>query len=225
VRHARLCEPTVLGDAIRIAVVPTGSELWVIDVVAHDGVGLLASEAMAMADTGLDVRAATLAVWGDGVALASFQVRGGAQPSAAELEERIIRARRARRGTTPLDARVEFDHEGSPWHTLCRVRAADRTGLLFEIASAFSVAGVSVHAARISAEGATALDEFELTDRRGEKLGAADEHSVVEALTRGVVPVRRLRRWRAHRARAVNGVAAEFILTKHTSDNHEIAGP
>jgi Kef-type K+ transport system membrane component KefB/predicted amino acid-binding ACT domain protein len=206
-RHAALCEPPILDGGVRVAVTAgqaPGS--WTVDVVARDRVGLLATETLVLAEAGLDVRQASVAVWGDGLALGSFRVEGTQEPAPDEFERRMAEARRARAApAATADIKVTFDHEGSPWHTLCRVEGPDRRGLLYTLAVAFSAAGVNVHAARITGQGETAVDEFELTDRDGGKVGQTTERAIRAALEKGILPGGRLGRWRRPRRKAANG--------------------
>ena len=88
------------------------------------------------------------------------------------------------------DASVAFDDGVSPWHTVCEVRAPDRPGLLHEIAAAFAAAHVSVHAARLSADGGVVVDRFDVTTANGEKLDAAHQTQFGELLRSGVKPRR-----------------------------------
>ena len=231
-RHAALCEPPPPGADFRVAVTAAvgGPGRWTVDVVARDRVGLLARETQVFADAGLDVRQATLATWGDGVALASFRVDGG-EPDAASLEAGLREAPARSTLTPATGVEVSFDHLGSPWHSLCRVEAPDRPGLLHTLAAAFASAGVNVHAARIAGHDSVVLDEFELTGRDGAKLDRNAEEAIVAALVRR--PRRRARfpfRGKAFSAAQAeagngNGNGAEFMLLKQTGDGQETARP
>lgn len=189
-RHAALCEPAPVGRDIRVEVTPVtpaepGPGSWTVDIVARDRIGLLAHESLVLAEAGLDVRQATLATWGDDVALASFRV-DGPEPHPAVLRTSLMASPNRSTPVPAVDVKVTFDHQGSPWHSLCRLEASDQPGLLHTLAAAFVSAGVNVHAARITAEGAVALDEFELTGRDGAKVDAGAEAEVIAALARGV---------------------------------------
>jgi UTP:GlnB (protein PII) uridylyltransferase len=185
---------------------------------------------LVLAEAGLDVRQATLATWGDNLALASFRV-DGPEPQAEELRTSLLAAPHRSTPAAATDVKVSFDHQGSPWHSLCRVEASDRPGLLHTLAAAFVSVGVNVHAARITGEGAVALDEFELTGRDGGKLDAGAEAEVVAALAHGA---RRRGRF-ALRGKGfqpqpakLNGSRhddSQFILPKHSSDGRETARP
>ncbi len=108
------------------------------------------------------------------------------------------------------DLEIDFDDDGSPWHTLCEIRGADRHGLLHMITVGFAAAGVTVHAARIETTAGVAIDRFEVTDTDGRKLddaraarGAPDDlvgyHSHVDV--RRPLPVPAARRTLSAQAR------------------------
>ena len=140
--------------------------------MARDRPGLLARQTAALADRGVDVIGAISAVWGDGCSLSSFLVQADREPVAAGLD-RVAdpRPRAARCHRSPTSGvTLAFDDDGSPWHTICTVRARDQRGLLHAVTTAFAAAGVNVHAARIRTAGDTVVDVFELTDGKGQKL-------------------------------------------------------
>jgi Kef-type K+ transport system membrane component KefB/glycine cleavage system regulatory protein len=231
-RHAALCEPPLLGADVRVAVTPAGAEpgTWTVDFVARDRVGLLAQETRVLGEAGLDVRQATLATWGDNVALSSFRVDGD-EPDAGALRAGLMGAPPGRAAAAVTGIKVRFDHRGSPWHSLCRVEGADRPGLLHTVAGAFAAAGVNVHAARIAGNDGVAVDEFELTGRNGAKLDRNAEEAITAALAHG--PRRRGRIARNGKAFQVNppdpaggnGHGGEFMVPKQTSDGHETGRP
>jgi UTP:GlnB (protein PII) uridylyltransferase len=78
-----------------------------------------------------------------------------------------------------------FDDHGSPWRTRCTIEAADEPGLLHTLTLAFASAGISVHAAMVTTEGAEAVDTFELTDRNGAKLDESAKDRLRDAVARG----------------------------------------
>ena len=72
----------------------------------------------------------------------------------ADFEDAVAEALRRPPMTEPAaDLEIEFDDDGSPWHTLCEVRGDDRHGLLEMITVGFATAGVTVHSARIETPG------------------------------------------------------------------------
>ncbi len=84
-----------------------------------------------------------------------------------------------------------FDNASSPWHTRCTATGPDRPGFLHTLTTAFAVAGVSVHSARITTDGSQAVDHFELTDPRGAKLGERAQARILDIALHGAVPRRR----------------------------------
>ena len=188
-RQAMLCEPPVSGHTVRASVLEEGPEQWRIEIVAADRVGLLSCEAAALNELGFDIADAVVCVWPDGCALTSFGVERAEPPLAVEVEERVEAALRHELSSLPIDdAVVTFDDVASPWHTICRVQAPDRQGLLHAITAAFAAAGTSVHSARVSTTGGAVSDSFELTDSTGAKLRDDLKERVVELIQNGVRP-------------------------------------
>ena len=183
VAHASLCEPPPARDELRVQAETLTGETHRIDVVARDRVGLLAAVAHVLASAGLDVRAATVATWGDRCVLASFEVASSRPPRADALEADLREAlRRPPSRLLLADAVIEFDDAGSPWHTICRITAHDRKGALHAIAAAFAGAGASVHSAKVATVGSEVVDLFELTDRSGYKLSPTVKETIVRSL-------------------------------------------
>jgi Kef-type K+ transport system membrane component KefB len=193
-RQVALCDPMPRHDSVRTAVTPRQAEraVWWIDVVARDRPGLLARQTGVLAARGVDVVGAILATWGDGCTLTSFLVHTEREPEAPRL---ALEFEAAIKG--PLEARpmpgvtLDFDDDGSPWHTICTARARDQRGLLHALTTAFAVAGADVHAARIRTADDAVVDVFELTDAKGAKLGRAAQDRVREILAGGVSEGRR----------------------------------
>ena len=202
-RQAALCEPPPDHDDLRVVVdALPDPDLWRVEFVAHDRVGLLARETAVLADAGCDVLDAVVSTWEDGTALASYRVRRAAPPSSEALSD-ALRARLAQPLETPAvdDVTLRLDNEGSPWHTLCFAEAEDRPRLLHALTSAFAVSGASVHAARITTVGHRAVDLFELTDKNGRKLPAGAEHKILDTLRNGTMERRGRRIFRGRAAR------------------------
>lgn len=159
---------------------------WLVDVVARDRPGLLATVTAVLAEADLDVSEARLATWPDGVALESFRVHAAGTPSSECLEAALEDALGRPQEAGPVtDASVTFDDEASPWYTLCEVRATDRPGLLHAVAVALATAGVDVHTARVTTIDGEAVDRFHVTRRAGSKLEARSEATVARALAGG----------------------------------------
>ena len=230
-RHAAMCEPPPNRDEIRVRVDPLDVERWRVDIVARDRVGLLAVETDVIARAGADVAEATIATWGDGCALASFAVMATAtaRPDPDVLGGELRDALRHLPSSPPVPhALVSFDDQASPWHTLCRVEAPDRPGLLHAVTAAFAAAGASVHSARVSTVAGRAVDEFELTDRNGHKLTPETEEDVRRNLAQGVAPApRRLLRWnrKLHRVAPQQNGSKPDIQPKQSGDRPEMTAP
>ncbi|HVV22849.1 MAG TPA: [protein-PII] uridylyltransferase, partial [Pseudonocardiaceae bacterium] len=151
-----------------------------VTIVAVDRAGLLARAAGVLALHSLDVHAATMSSYG-GVAVDEFTVspRFGELPDPALLREQLGRAVD---GSLPLAARLDakerdyatttgeparprvlwFDDEATGAVVL-ELRASDRIGLLYRVASALEASGVDVRWARLATPGATVVGSFCLT--------------------------------------------------------------
>jgi Kef-type K+ transport system membrane component KefB/predicted amino acid-binding ACT domain protein len=185
--QALLCDPVPRGGAVRIGITPRNGG-WMVDVVARDRLGLLARESGVLIEHGFDVISAIAATWGDGCALASFEVRGALEPDRTRLQDALVSALHRPVTSAPVTAvTVEFDDVGSPWHTVATVRGKDQPGLLHALTAAFAAAGADVHAARAHTVNGDVVDVFELTDVRGLKLRPDACEEVERMLAAGVV--------------------------------------
>jgi Kef-type K+ transport system membrane component KefB len=193
-RHAALCEPTPRGDALRVAVLQSG-DTWLIEIAARDRLGLMAHVASVFAERALAVVGALATTYGDDTAFESYRVLAAQQPDSESIATRLRELRRAPVVVEPVpDAVVTFDDAGSPWSTRCTIEVVDRPGLLQAITTAFLRAGATVRAARVTTEGDSVLDTFDLTRRDGRKLDARTKARVVAALQTGAAPARRIGR-------------------------------
>jgi [protein-PII] uridylyltransferase len=168
-----------------------------ITMVAVDRAGLLARAAGVLALNSLDVHAATLGSHG-GVAVDVFRVspRFGELPDPALLREQLGRAVD---GTLPLAARLDakerdyatsageparprvlwFDDEATGAVVL-ELRASDRIGLLYRVASALEACQADVRWARLATPGATVVGSFCLTTIGDEPELSADVRRRIE---------------------------------------------
>jgi len=205
-RHASLLDPVPKKGSVRAVAVPFGNEEARVEVASRDRPGLLAAVSGVLADRGLDVVEATAATWPDGAAVESFRVRSSGPASEAlaamaDLEDACVEALKRRPLTDPApDLEIDFDDEGSPWHTICEVRGEDRHGLLHMITVGFAATGVTVHSARIETRAGVAIDRFEITDTEGRKLDRAREQDARRGIWDGTGPpdarlARFRRRW------------------------------
>jgi len=167
----------------------------VVTVIAPDGPGVLARAAGVLALHSLQVHSASVrAVAGAVVDSFTVSPRFGQPPEVglvrqdlsralrgdAELAKRLA-AKEAAYGDEagePTSARVLwFDGNGGP--VVLELRAADRTGLLYRVASALQHLGVQVVWARVETLGSAVVDSFGLelgdgdTAQRRAELGAA----------------------------------------------------
>jgi Kef-type K+ transport system membrane component KefB len=195
-RHAALCEPTPRGDTLRVAVQQSG-DTWLVEIAARDRLGFMAHVARVFAERSLDVVGAIATTYGDDTAFESYRVLATEQPETEAIAARLRELRREPPVAGPVpEAVVTFDDVGSPWSTRCTIEADDQPGLLQAITTAFLHGGATVRAARITTEGDSALDTFDLTLRDGRKLDARTKTRVVDALHDGAAPARRARRTR-----------------------------
>jgi Kef-type K+ transport system membrane component KefB len=193
-RQAALLEPLPARGGARVAVAPLDGGEWRVEVASRDRPGLLATVSGVLAGFGLSVQEAVVATWDDGAALDAFRVLSisGGLPDEGALTAAIVEAFDRPLEAAPIpDAQIAFDDHGSPWYTLCEVRAPDRPGLLHAITAGFASAGVDVHSARVQTVQGEAVDRFELTDRNGRKLDESTKHTVLDAIAAGVRTGRR----------------------------------
>jgi Kef-type K+ transport system membrane component KefB len=187
-----LCDPLPKPGTVRVRVTAHDPGSWSVDVTSRDTRGLLARQAGVLADHRLDVMNAVAATWGDGCAIATFEVRSSREPKPETLSIDL----RAALGR-PLMSRpargvqLDFDGASSPWHTVVTVRTADRAGLLHALTTAFAAAGADVHAARVRTEAGQAVDVFELTDSKGAKLSTSMLARIRRFIDDGVTERRR----------------------------------
>jgi [protein-PII] uridylyltransferase len=170
-----------------------------VTIVAPDRAGLLARAAGVLALNSLDVHAATMGSHG-GVAVEVFRVspRFGELPDPALLREQLGRAVD---GSLPLAARLDakerdyarttgdaarprvlwFDDEASGAVVL-ELRASDRIGLLYRVASALEAGKADVRWARLATPGATIVGSFCLTTVGTDTLSAEQRRHIESAV-------------------------------------------
>ncbi|MBN2848252.1 MAG: hypothetical protein JXP72_07375 [Coriobacteriia bacterium] len=160
---------------------------WLLDVVTRDRAGLFATISGVLALTGLDVLSAEAFTEQAGVALDTFTVASATRADIGpgtwtafetrlddalsgrlDLEARLAERRRhyapRQNGATPPEVRVG---PRGVFSTSVHVRAADRVGLLHDLAFALERAGLDVRRAVITTESGIARDTFEVTDEEG----------------------------------------------------------
>jgi [protein-PII] uridylyltransferase len=171
-----------------------------------DRPGLLASIAGALTLSGLSVLSAQAFTTDDGVAIDTFDVTGAFEREVTEdrwrrfrttlrhaLEERIdvadkIQAMRThyRPARTDIDVEVRVDPGASDFYTVVEVGAADRLGLLFDLARTFADHGLDVHLAKVATYGPRVVDVFYVTGRDGQKLDESGVAPLTGALAAAV---------------------------------------
>lgn len=156
-----------------------------IDIAARDRIGLLASHARALHAVGATIVRADVATWDDGWALGSFVVDGGGEVDQVRLRALLAHGADGREPQPVPEATLAFDDAASPWHTVCRIEADDRAGILADFAGAFALGGFSVHQAVVSTAEGRVVDLFELTTARGEKLDPTAQERVRQLVWRG----------------------------------------
>ncbi|HYX93004.1 MAG TPA: ACT domain-containing protein, partial [Myxococcaceae bacterium] len=183
---------------------PKGLAYSELTLAAPDRPGLLALFAGVLSAHGIDVHRARIASTTDGRALDVFDV---AVPRRGPLERARWRSARAdllrvlmgettveevlrrrcpnalfERPVPRVATRVTVDNRASALFSVVDVRAEDRVGLLYVIASALREAGATIALAKIATEGNRAIDSFYVT-RNGTKIADPGE---VEGLARQV---------------------------------------
>ncbi len=72
--------------------------------------------------------------------------------------------------TLKVPTKITLDNETSSTHSIIDIKALDRMGLLYDIASTMTSEGLSIEATRITTEGNKAVDVFYVVDSAGSKL-------------------------------------------------------
>lgn len=158
---------------------------------------------------GLDIHAAELFTWKDGTALDVFVVSD--PPDSLFPDEAWGRVQRsihyALTGKLSLDYRLEerrnsplqkavsrprykaavhVDNEESDFYTRIEIKAGDRLGLLYDLASALHAQGLDIQLARIATSGGRVADVFYVRDGLGQKVeDPGQARSLEQALLRG----------------------------------------
>ncbi|HEY5468183.1 MAG TPA: HD domain-containing protein [Coriobacteriia bacterium] len=190
VRHATLAAAVSaagLQDAFRTAVSPgPAPETWRVSVAARDRSGLFAAICGALSLSGLDIMGADAYDAHEGVAVDVFTVRSdtlatvdtatwsaferhlsGALIDPGGLAARLAERQRHYPARTRVRTRVETRDSGV-YATAIEVRAADRVGLLHDLALAFAQSGLRIAWARALTKDGVARDVFHVTDELGE---------------------------------------------------------
>ena len=164
--------------------------------------GLLAKCAAAFSAVRLNIRRAEVYTRADNVVLDSFQlaeVTGAVPVNAVQLQEMSFvlegalsepprfasvwacsrHKYLAQPGTTA--PQISFDNDSAPGHTLIRLEAPDRLGLLYDLLQALADAGLEIAQADIETEANLARDVLHVTDALGQKVLAPDRLAEIRA--------------------------------------------
>lgn len=190
----------VLVEACRIE----AQRCFELTLAALDRPGLFATLAGAISLHQLDIHSAEIFTWADGTAMDVFLVseppdalfpdeafaRIGRSASYAlqgklDLEFRLAERRnsplvRQRKGPS-LAPSVQVDNRASDFHTLIEVKATDRLGLLYDIASCLSRHAVDVQLARIGTAKGRVADVFYVREPGGQKIEDPQRIAAIEA--------------------------------------------
>jgi len=169
------------AHAVDITVGPT-PDSYRVTVLAHDRHGLFATIAGVIALSGLDILGAETHSVPSGIALDTFIVHSATLASIepdtwAKLERnldlalkdrlavavRLAERRRHYRSSTRSPAPGVEIHADDPNETVLRIKAADRVGLLHDIARAIADSGLDIRSATALTHAGLADDTFRLT--------------------------------------------------------------
>jgi [protein-PII] uridylyltransferase len=176
---------------------------WGVTLAARHQPCLFSTMAGVLALHGVNIRSADFYLWNDSTEIHTYQT--APLPDTLFAEELWARVRRAVRyaltGKLSLDYRIQekrasplmikapdmgirprvsVDNTSSEYFTTVEVRAADRLGLLYDIAVAFDSLSLNVHMAKIDTHGLEVFDVFYL---RGEKGRKVTDQSKIEEIS------------------------------------------
>ncbi len=164
-----LCHPALRPGEVRAIAHPLeGGVSHKVSVVAPDRPGLMAGTAGALAAHGLTIVAAAASSWPEvGVAVQRVVTRPAEAGTEVGWDAVGADLQAALAGSTKLSVRftpcppvaVSATAQGTD-RAVVSVRAPDRVGLLWAIASWFEEHGCNIEVANIDVEGATAVDTF-----------------------------------------------------------------
>jgi [protein-PII] uridylyltransferase len=163
---------------------------WELAVVAADRPGLLARMAGSLALAGLSILSAQAFTTEDGVAIDLFVVQPAFHGDIDEDRWRLVRQtlRKALEGRVSLEYRVREKRRHYPapradvptevrvlndvsdFATVVEVEAADRLGLLFDLARTFEELHLDVSLAKVATYGPRVVDAFYIRDLYGQKV-------------------------------------------------------
>jgi len=165
-----LCHPPLRSGEVRVIAHPLGDGSGhKVSVVTPDRPGLLAGSAGALAGSGLTITAAAASTWAQaGLAVQRLVVEPAApgppidwEPVGARLRASLAGGSAGPRvGFTPCPPVAVSCTDHGVDRVVVSVRAPDRVGLLWAVASWFEERGCNIEVANVDAEGGTATDTF-----------------------------------------------------------------
>ena len=172
--------------------------------------GLFATVAGALTAQGINIFSVHLNTRADGLAVDSFKVRDSAGEPLTDperwdqIDSAIKRALsgeldvgaavmkrlrsqsrsrlQKRKIIAPSPTRITWDHQFSARSTILEVRAGDRLGLAYKIASTLTAFNLDIVFAKVATEKNLAFDIFYVTDANGEKLAEMDLSAIEDAI-------------------------------------------
>src|SRR5262245_17115352 len=181
---------------------------------ARDRRGLFAAVAGALTSQGVNILSVHLNTRTDGLAIDSFKVRDMAgepisDPARWEqidntfrralsgeldVEAAVLKKLRAQSGSRlqrrkfnfPAETRLFWDNQSSDKSTILEVRAADRLGLVYMIASTLTELKLDIVFAKVATEKNLALDVFYITNAEGGKLADEELPAIEERVREGL---------------------------------------
>jgi [protein-PII] uridylyltransferase len=187
--HLGLLVPRPAAGEVRVDIRPGRAEgVHRVAVASRDRPGLLAALAGAFSVAGLSILAAQVFTTPEGVVLDVFDVRpafreeadearwdrlrtamAAAAAGAPSLAARVRDIAHHTRAVPEVSVTVRVDRDASDFYAVVEVGAADRPGLLFDLAEAFADAQTDVHLAKVATYGPRVVDVFYVTDLAGHK--------------------------------------------------------
>jgi [protein-PII] uridylyltransferase len=200
-RHFWLVTPDLSASEVRTTVA-SGSHpgTYEVTVVVKDRPGLLAKIAGSLALSGLNILSAQAFTTEDRVAVDLFEIEPAFHGEVDEDRWRRVRLdlRKALEGRLSLEYRVRdkrrhyqatksdvepsvtVDNQASDFFTVVEVSAADRIGLLFDLARTFHELELDVHLAKVATYGGRVVDAFYVRNLFGEKVEDLEHRREIE---------------------------------------------
>jgi [protein-PII] uridylyltransferase len=111
-------------------------------------------------------------------------LKGEVVPREALREKRKLKAREE---SFTVPTRISFDNKASEIYSVIEVQARDRTGLLFDLASALTASNVNIFSAIIATYGERAVDVFYVKDTFGLKISNPNKQKAIQRKLREAI--------------------------------------